>query len=61
MEDVLHTVMPHLPARKRKTVAKKLFDAFEGEDCDTLYECRGLYPEFDEVLDEAYPVEDEDD
>lgn len=35
-------VREHIPARKRKQVARDFIDAFEQADCDTMDECDQL-------------------
>ncbi len=34
---------------------KKLISIFEDQDCDTLYECLGQHPSFDQAYAELYP------
>lgn len=47
-------------SKKRKNSYQQLIEAFEDHDCDTLDECRGIDPLFDEVLDELHPPDDYD-
>lgn len=62
MAEVLKATFPHMAPRGRAKAAAELIRAFADEDCDTLDECRDLYPEFDEALDRHYgPRENEDD
>ena len=44
----------------RKDIYVGLIEIFENKDCDTLYECQGQDPAFDEVWEELYPSEEED-
>jgi hypothetical protein len=38
---------------------KRLIEAFEDHDCDTLDECRDIDPLFDNALDQLHPPEDD--
>jgi hypothetical protein len=58
-EDIYRSIRPLIPAKNRKLVVKKLVDAFEGADCDTLDEVRGQWDEVDDVLAERYPEDNE--
>lgn len=44
-----------LSTRERKTLYKKLIDAFEGADWDTQDECSGRDPAFDSALRDLHP------
>jgi hypothetical protein len=48
-----------LPDDVRLKVYKVLVPAFEGEDCDTLYECWGADPMLDKALGPGYAPEQE--
>lgn len=41
--DVWKLVRPHIPAAKRRAVAKKLIKVFENQDCDTMEEAELLW------------------
>jgi hypothetical protein len=51
MSKVIRAVQAEVPdddARRR--IYKPLIRAFEDDDCDTLYECKGKDPAFDKAL-----------
>jgi hypothetical protein len=41
-EKVWNAVKKHIPKEHRKEVAGRIVDAFEAEDCDTMYEADEL-------------------
>lgn len=45
----------------RMDIYRELIPAFENNDCDTLYKCKGVDKAFDKVYDEIYPESDEED
>lgn len=54
LDEIAKEVMPKVKPEERHELAKKLIDLFEGEDCDTIYECeqddiqlafREMYPD----------------
>jgi len=53
-EDIWDAVRPELHPNKRRTIAKRIIDLFESEDCDTMQECSklckdaGVYQDEDE-------------
>lgn len=60
MSEVLQAVQPP-NNQKGVSVCKKLIDAFEAMDCDTLDECLGEWDAFDKAYNEFYPPEDDGD
>lgn len=54
--EVINTIKPSIVDYiMRKHIYKKLIAAFEDVgDCDTLDECQGIDPAFDEVWNELY-------
>lgn len=61
MEDVIRAAKPAIKHTKaRKKFFKKVIEAFEGYDCDTLSECFGTDEAFDDAYRELHPDEDFD-
>ena len=52
--DVVLSTQKVVPKRFRKELYKLFINHFEQFDCDTICECEGLDPLFDEVLKELY-------
>ena len=46
---------------ERSVFYESMIEMFESADCDTLDECVGIDPVFDQVWNELYPSDDEDD
>ena len=44
----------------RKEIYRGMMESFETYDCDTLDECYGVDPAYDELWDELYPDQEED-
>lgn len=55
--DVLQKAIPDKEARK--VALTHLIDCFEEADWDTLDECLGQDPVYDEIYNERYPPEDD--
>lgn len=55
--DVILSTQKVVPKRFRKELYKLFINHFEDKDCDTIFDCEGLDPEFDKALDELYPHE----
>jgi hypothetical protein len=53
--DVVLSTQKVVPKRFRKELYKLFINHFEQFDCDTIDECKGLDPLFDEALKELYP------
>lgn len=61
MSDVIKSVKKHVPDEDaRKAIYKPLIKSWEQEDCDTLYECKGMDPAFDAALPKKYFEFDEE-
>lgn len=41
----------------RKCLYKTIIDEFENHDCDTMCECLGIDPLYDQLFNEMYPEE----
>ena len=39
---------------KRHKIYRQMYEDFRDFDCDTLYECKGIDPELDKIIDEDY-------
>lgn len=60
MDAVIRSAKRAIKDRKeRKAFYEPVFEAFRDHDCDTLYECKGADPAFDDVLREVYGDDDE--
>lgn len=63
--DIIEAVVDSgLDETTRRELYERFIEIFEGEDCDTLYECVGQDKAFDEVFNARYPddvVENETD
>jgi hypothetical protein len=59
---VLEIVWKHIPQASRLTVAKKLINVFEAEDCDTIGEVfnKRRWPEIEIAYNKLHPELDED-
>lgn len=56
--EVISAIQPEIEnAETRKEIYKKLIDAFEEEDCDTLNECCGEDQAYDEAFEELHSDE----
>lgn len=55
LSEVMQATFPHMKSKGRKEAALRLISYFEGEDCDTVMECMGDFPEFDEAMKELNP------
>lgn len=56
---IIETVQFHVPdAETRGNMYVEIISAFEAADCDTLDECMGVDPVFDEQLRASYDYED---
>lgn len=55
LEDVAKIVMPRLGKNDRSIVAKKLIEAFQSEDCDTINEVEQA--DIRKEYDKMYPPE----
>jgi hypothetical protein len=53
--DVVLSTQKVVPKRFRKELYKLFINHFEQFDCDTICECEGLDPLFDQALKELYP------
>ena len=53
--DVILSTQKVVPKRHRKELYKLFINHFEQFDCDTIGECTGLDPLFDQALKELYP------
>lgn len=50
---IIKAIKKNVPDQKaRRKIYKALIDAFEDADCDTLYECCGVDPIYDEFFGE---------
>lgn len=52
MSEVISALQGEATDEGRKRVYEHMIPAFSGMDCDTLDECRGEDPMYDEALDE---------
>lgn len=56
---IIETVHFHVKDEEtRGNMYVEIISAFEAADCDTLDECLGIDPAFDEIFKTAYPDED---
>lgn len=59
MDKIIHALKPEVKSKPaRKKIYKLLIEAFEDQDCDTLYECVGQDEIYDELWEELYPEEE---
>lgn len=60
-DQMIKIISKHVPDDKvRRKIYKKMINAFEEMDCDTLMECKGIDPTFDYVFDKMYPPDPEE-
>lgn len=59
MEEIMPAVQ-ELPRKFRHRLYVALIEAFEGNDCDTLYECCDSSPDFKLAFEEVNPPDDDE-
>jgi hypothetical protein len=56
MGQVIEAVKDHVPEGSKPGVYKSLIAAFEDHDGDSLDDCRGVDPKYDEAIDDHYGI-----
>jgi hypothetical protein len=56
MGQVIEAVKGHVPEASKPDVYRSLIAAFEDHDCDTLDDCRGVDPVYDNLMDDRYGI-----
>ena len=47
-----------VPIDAKRRIYRRMIEAFEDRDCDTIEECLGIDDDFDEVWYEIYPSDE---
>lgn len=62
LSDIIETLKAHVDDEVRRIIYPDIVEAFEECDCDTIDECEGIDPVFDEYLKEhVFDEEDDED